>query len=42
MTSSPDHGSEVFSLLRNSDLQPDEYLNAFFDTGSERQGHIPT
>ncbi|WP_433252173.1 hypothetical protein ACQPYK_07305 [Streptosporangium sp. CA-135522] len=31
-------GTEVFSLLRDSDLEPEEYLNAFFDTGRERQG----
>ncbi|MEU7900003.1 hypothetical protein AB0B45_45120 [Nonomuraea sp. NPDC049152] len=30
-------GTEVFSLLRDSDLPPDAYLDAFFDTGSERQ-----
>jgi hypothetical protein len=29
-------GIEVFSLLRESDLEPREYLNAFFDTGHER------
>lgn len=28
---------EVFSLLRESDLEPAEYLDAFFDTGLERQ-----
>lgn len=32
------HGVEVFSLLRESDLEPEEYLDAFFDTGLERQG----
>jgi hypothetical protein len=30
-------GIEVFSLLRESDLEPAEYLNAFFDTGSEHE-----
>ncbi|GAA3002352.1 hypothetical protein [Streptosporangium longisporum] len=30
-------GTEVFSLLRDSDLDPDAYLTALFDTGSERQ-----
>ena len=30
-------GSEVFSLMRNSDLGPDEYLDIHFDTGTERQ-----
>lgn len=31
------NGVEVFSLLRESDLKPSEYLDAFFDTGFERQ-----
>lgn len=30
-------GTEVFSLLRESDLGPQAYLDAFFDTGFERQ-----
>lgn len=30
-------GVEVFSLLRESDLEPEMYLDAFFDTGLERQ-----
>ena len=30
-------GVEVYSLLRESDLEPEEYLDAFFDTGDERQ-----
>ena len=34
------HGAELFSLLRESDLEPKEYLDAFFDTGDERQGEI--
>jgi hypothetical protein len=34
-------GTEVFSLLRESDLAPSDYLTAFFDTGGERQGHLP-
>jgi hypothetical protein len=33
----PGQGTEVFSLIRESELGPDEYLDAFFDTGSERQ-----
>lgn len=33
----PGHGAEVFSLIRKSDLAHDEYLDAFFDTGDERQ-----
>lgn len=35
----PDHGTEVFSLYRESDLKPPEYLDRFFDTGGERQQH---
>ena|SRR5579872_4411622 len=31
-------GIEVFSLLRESDLTPNAYLNAFFDTGDEYEG----
>lgn len=31
------NGIEVFSLLRESDLEEDEYLDAFFSTGHERQ-----
>ena len=34
----PGHGTEVFSLLRDSDLDSEDYLDAFFDTGGERQG----
>jgi hypothetical protein len=30
-------GREVFSLIRSSDLAPDEYFDAFFDTGDDRQ-----
>ncbi|MFH1302785.1 MAG: hypothetical protein ABIK07_17115 [Planctomycetota bacterium] len=29
-------GHELFSLMRDSDLSPDEYLNNFHDTGNER------
>jgi hypothetical protein len=39
---SPGHGAEVFSLMRDSALEPDAYLNTFFDTGTERQGNIST
>jgi hypothetical protein len=38
---SPISGAEVFSLVRDSDLAPNDYLNRFFDTGRERQGHWP-
>jgi hypothetical protein len=31
-------GSEVFSLLRDSALPPEEYVDRFFDTGEEHQG----
>jgi len=31
------HGAEVFSLLRESDLEPNEYIDTFFDTGGERE-----
>jgi hypothetical protein len=33
----PGAGSEVFSLMRDSDHDPDTYLDTFFDTGHERQ-----
>jgi hypothetical protein len=36
-------GSEVFSLLRESDLDGESYLDSFFDTGHEKQAdYIPT
>jgi hypothetical protein len=31
----PADGTEVFSLLRDSELPADEYLSTFFATGSE-------
>ncbi|HVC70039.1 MAG TPA: hypothetical protein VNC61_07205 [Acidimicrobiales bacterium] len=33
----PGNGVGVFSLIRQSDLPADDYLDAFFDTGQERQ-----
>lgn len=30
-------GAEVFSLMRDSEADPDSYLARFFDTGVERQ-----
>lgn len=36
----PVHGSEVFSLIRESSLEGNEYLDTFFDTGSERQNKL--
>ncbi|WP_213010457.1 hypothetical protein [Paractinoplanes toevensis] len=38
LTDEPGHGAELFSLLRESPLQPAAYLDAFFDTGDERRG----
>ena len=32
----PGHGTEIFSLMRTSLMEPDEYLDTFFDTGGER------
>lgn len=34
----PGHGAEVFSLIRESRLDSETYLDTFFDTGDERQG----
>ncbi|SDT80647.1 hypothetical protein [Actinoplanes derwentensis] len=42
MAAEPGHGAELFSLLRDSPLQPAAYLDAFFDTGDEHQGVIET
>jgi hypothetical protein len=33
----PTSGAEVFSLVRDSQLASDDYLDTFFDTGTERQ-----
>lgn len=30
-------GTEVYSLMRDSQLSPDQYLDTFFDTGTEHQ-----
>ena len=37
---SQENGIEVFSLLRESDLEPELYLKSFFESGSERQGNL--
>jgi hypothetical protein len=37
MAEPPAHGAVAFSLLRDSDLAPDDYLDHFFDTGDERE-----
>jgi hypothetical protein len=33
-------GGEVYSLLRESELDPDEYIDRHVATGTERQGAI--
>ncbi len=33
-------GLEVFSMVRTSDLPPDEYLTRFFDTGTENNSPL--
>ncbi|WP_068828062.1 hypothetical protein [Pseudomonas sp. BMS12] len=33
----PGNGVEIFSLLRDSNLEPEEYIDAFFDTELEHQ-----
>jgi hypothetical protein len=37
-----EHGAEVFSLHRDSDLDPEQYLDTYFDTGTERQRTVDT
>jgi len=37
LADTPGDGAEAFSLMRSSVLETDEYLDAFFDTGTERQ-----
>lgn len=32
----PGEGAEVFSLMRGSELDPEGYLDTYFDTGRER------
>jgi hypothetical protein len=36
----PADGTEVFSLIRESELPPDAYVDAFFNTGTERQSPV--
>jgi hypothetical protein len=36
----PESGSEIFSLMRDSPINRQEYLDTFFDTGSERQSKM--
>lgn len=42
LASGPDlaQGVEAFSLIRASDLDPDAYLDHFFDTGDEYEGNL--
>jgi hypothetical protein len=37
LADAPADGREVFSLIRRSDLPVEEYLDTFFDTGTELQ-----
>lgn len=36
----PGSGAEVFSLIRDSDLDPQDYLSRYFDTGNEHQQDV--
>ena len=36
----PSHGAVVFSLVRKSELDPEPYIDAFFDTGLEYEDSI--
>lgn len=36
----PADGAEIFSLMRDSDLDPSAYLSRYFDSGTERHHHI--
>lgn len=33
-------GTEVFSLIRDSEMEPAEYISRFFDTGSEHSRSV--
>lgn len=33
-------GAEVFSLMRDSELDTDSYIARYFSTGEEHEGHI--
>jgi hypothetical protein len=35
LESNIDNGTELFSLLRDSNLSPEDYVNTFFSTGTE-------
>jgi len=34
------NGSEVYSLIRESKLKPNKYLDKFYDTGTEHTGYV--
>lgn len=36
----PEDGAEVFSLMRESNRPPEEYVRRFFGTGEERTGSL--
>ncbi|MGH9104802.1 MAG: hypothetical protein ACRDZX_03000 [Acidimicrobiales bacterium] len=36
----PGHGEVAFSLMRKSQLQPDAYIDSFFDTGQEYEDSL--
>ena len=40
LADAPGDGVEVFSLIRRSELPPDEYLDSFFATGSEEEKQL--
>ena len=35
---SVDEGDEIFSLMRESTLEPSAYIDRYLDTGNEQQG----
>lgn len=36
----PGHGQEVFSLIRRSALEQDDYVDQLFSTGTEHERHL--
>jgi hypothetical protein len=40
LSDSPGDGAEVFSLFRDSSLEPGDYLDHFFDSGEEREQKV--
>jgi hypothetical protein len=36
----PEQGAEIFSLMRQSELDPSSYIDRFFATGDERQHRV--